>query len=140
MLRSAAAAALLTAVAITASAIPPAGASVSAGPAQRTIAKAAPGFAGGADPFLWLEDKDGARSMAWVHAQNARTLPVLERDPHYAALYAQALKINEFAGRIPYPQELRGQLYNFWQDAAHVRGVWRRTTLQSYRTSSPLWS
>jgi prolyl oligopeptidase len=30
-------------------------------------------------------------------------------------------------------------LYNFWRDAAHPRGLWRRTTLESYRTSSPEW-
>ncbi len=108
--------------------------------AQRTVAKAPPGFAGGADPFLWLEDKDGPRAMAWVHAQNARSLPVLEHDPNYAALYAQALKINQAVGRIPYPQYINGSIYNFWQDAAHVRGIWRRTSLRSYRTASPSWT
>ena len=29
--------------------------------------------------------------------------------------------------------------YNFWRDAEHPRGVWRRTTLESYRTDSPEW-
>ena len=30
-------------------------------------------------------------------------------------------------------------LYNFWRDAANPRGLWRRTTLDSYRTDSPEW-
>ena len=30
-------------------------------------------------------------------------------------------------------------LYNFWQDADHVRGILRRTTLASYRTDDPQW-
>jgi len=51
-------------------------------PPQTTVAKAPATGPNGSDPFLWLEDKDGARAMAWVHAQNARSLPVLQRDPH----------------------------------------------------------
>jgi len=105
-----------------------------------TVAKAAPAFADGADPYLWLEDKDGARAMAWVRAQNARTLPVLQGDPHYAALYADALKINESKDRIPYPEYLHGTIFNFWQDATHVRGIWRRTPAESYRSSAPEWT
>jgi prolyl oligopeptidase len=30
-------------------------------------------------------------------------------------------------------------LYNFWQDADHVQGLLRRTTLASYRTDDPEW-
>lgn len=34
----------------------------------------------------------------------------------------------------------RGEfLYNFWRDAANPRGLWRRTTLESYRTDNPDW-
>jgi prolyl oligopeptidase len=109
-------------------------------PPQTTVAKAAPGFSGGRDPFLWLEDKDGARAMAWVRAQNARSLPVLQRDPHYATFYKQALKISESTDRIAYPTTLHGEIYNFWQDGVHVRGIWRKTSLASYRSSNPHWT
>ncbi len=104
--------------------------------AQTTIAGAPPP----GDPYQWLEEKDGPRALAWVKQQNRRSLPVLERDPHYAQLYAQALKINQSAARIPMPNVIHGEVYNFWQDATHVRGVWRRTSLPSYRTASPAWT
>ena len=113
-----------------------ASASTSQYAAQRTVAKAPPP----GDPYIWLEDKDGARPLAWVQAQNARSLPVLERDPHYAHMYAQAVKINLSPARYPAPHVIDGQVYNFWQDATHVRGIWRRTTLASYRTASPDWT
>jgi|TARA_B110001450_G_C17352817_1_gene372281 prolyl oligopeptidase len=29
--------------------------------------------------------------------------------------------------------------YNFWQDEKHVQGIWRKTTLESYKTKSPHW-
>jgi prolyl oligopeptidase len=92
-----------------------------------------------ADPFLWLEDIEGARALDWVHAQNARSLAVLEADPRYAGLKAQALAIADAKDRIPAPTLRGGLVYNFWQDAEHVRGIWRRTTPESYRTAAPAW-
>ncbi len=93
-----------------------------------------------ADPFRWLEDVNGDRSMNWVRAENAKTLGVLEKDPRFATLYRDALTIAEARDRVPFPSFLNGQLYNFWQDSAHVRGIWRRTTLASYRSASPTWT
>jgi prolyl oligopeptidase len=92
------------------------------------------------DPFLWLEDVHGARAMDWVKAQNARTLGVLEGDPRFAGLQAEALKIDEAPDRIPFPGFLGGQIYNFWQDGEHVRGVWRRTSVADYAKDQPAWT
>jgi prolyl oligopeptidase len=93
-----------------------------------------------ADPFLWLEDVNGARAMDWVKAENAKTLGVLEKDPRFAGLYADALTIAEAKDRIPAPEFLDGQLYNYWQDSDHVRGVWRRTSLEDYARPEPAWT
>ena len=41
--------------------------------------------------------------------------------------------------RIPYVRRRGEYLYNFWRDAANPRGLWRRTTLDSYRTDAPEW-
>jgi prolyl oligopeptidase len=78
--------------------------------------------------------------MTWVRSENAKTESVLEKDPHYAALYNDAVKIAEASDRLPAPSIIGGQIYNFWQDAEHVHGVWRRTTLASYQTDSPAWT
>ena len=107
-------------------------------PAQTPApAPAAPDSA--ADPYRWLEDQTGPRAMAWVHAENAKTAAVLEQDPHFAALYRDALAVAQARDRIPSARFVAGQLYNFWQDSAHVRGLWRRTSLASYRTATPQW-
>jgi prolyl oligopeptidase len=107
---------------------------------QTTVAHRMPVVSGNEDPFLWLEDVRGARALAWVKAQDAKTAAALEGDPRYRTLYAQALKISESKSRIPYPQTIAGSIYNFWQDATHVRGILRRTTLGSYRTAAPQWT
>jgi len=92
------------------------------------------------DPYIWLEQVDGKRAMAWVHAENNKTLAVLEKDPRYAGLYSDALAIAEARDRIPAPTSLDGSIFNFWQDSDHVRGILRRTSLESYRTDAPQWS
>ena len=92
------------------------------------------------DPYLWLEDAHGERAMSWVNGENAKTLNVLEKDARYPGLYADALKIDEAKDRIPAPRIIDGAVYNFWQDAEHVRGVWRKTTLADYRAAEPHWT
>src|ERR1700735_2045836 len=92
------------------------------------------------DPFLWLEDVHGARALAWVKAENVKTLAVLQRDPHFAGLYADALAVSSSKDRIPAPELIGGRVYNFWQDAIHVRGIWRTTTIADYARAKPDWT
>jgi len=91
------------------------------------------------DPFLWLEDVHGARALAWVKAENAKTLAVLQRDPNFATLYAAALAINASKDRIPTPDVIGGKVYNFWQDPQHVRGIWRTTAIADFARAAPNW-
>ena len=91
------------------------------------------------DKYQWLEDVNGERSMAWVNAENARSAKVLQADPHYDALAETALKVLESPTRLPSPGFRVGTIYNTWQDAQHVRGILRRTTLESYITDGPDW-
>ena len=93
----------------------------------------------GRDPNLYLEEVNGARALDWVKAQNARSLKVLEGDPRYAGLHDQALALAEAKDRIPTPQFLGGQVYNFWQDAGNVRGLWRATGVGDYAQPQPQW-
>jgi prolyl oligopeptidase len=91
------------------------------------------------DKYAWLEDIHGDRQMAWVKAENARTAAVLEKDIHFAPLEAEALKVLESPERLADPEFYNGAVYNFWQDAEHVRGILRRTTLKDYLAAEPKW-
>jgi prolyl oligopeptidase len=90
------------------------------------------------DPLLWLEDIEGDRAVAWVEAQNARTDGFLVDDAYHSD-YDAVLKILDADDRIPFVGKSGEHLYNFWKDAAHPRGLWRRTTLASYKTDKPNW-
>ena len=91
------------------------------------------------DPYIWLEDPYDPKALAWVEAENARTLAILEKDPGYQALFDDALKIAEATDRVPTPDLIGGQVYNFWQDAAHVRGIWRATSSSGYAQPEVAW-
>lgn len=92
------------------------------------------------DPYLWLEEIHGERAMEWVNAHNEHSLGVLQGDPRYQGFYDEALAILQATDRIPSPGFTPGgHIDNFWQDADHVRGIWRRTTLDSYRSGDTQW-
>ena len=91
------------------------------------------------DPYQWLEDIDGARSMEWVRQHDALAAQRLQALPQYAGLYRDALAALNSTSRIPDVQRHGQWLYNLWQDAAHPRGLWRRATLAEFRQAEPHW-
>jgi len=91
------------------------------------------------DPYLWLEQVSSPESDAWVAAENKRSLGLLESDPRFATLNAEALHIMEATDRIPTPNQIGDQITNFWQDKDHVHGIWRTTSPTSYRGATPQW-
>jgi prolyl oligopeptidase len=91
------------------------------------------------DPFLWLEEVTGDRAIGWVRDRNAVTEAELQGDPRYAALRDRFAEILNSDAKIPYVTKIGDHYYNFWQDATHVQGVWRRTTLEAYRAPDTAW-
>jgi prolyl oligopeptidase len=91
------------------------------------------------DPFQWLEDVQGEKALAWAKEQSAKTTAVLEARPEYEQVYKRTLEILDSKEKIPTPELLGDTVYNFWKDDVHERGIWRRTTLASYRTAAPQW-
>lgn len=84
------------------------------------------------EPPAFLSAVEGRQALDWVGAQNGRTFGVLERDPRYDRFHTDALAIAQSHDRIPTPRMIGGAVYNFWQDAQHRRGIWRRADLASY--------
>ncbi|NKQ52963.1 S9 family peptidase [Amycolatopsis sp. K13G38] len=91
------------------------------------------------DPFLWLEDVTGEQALDWVRTRNAETLDELTGGERFETLRAEIREVLDADDRIPYIRRRGDYFYNFWQDATHPRGLWRRTTLDSYRGEHPEW-
>ena len=90
------------------------------------------------DPYLWLEDIEGPAALAWVEAQNERTLSTFGT-AEFAADRDVLAAILDRPDKIPYIGRRGPYFYNFWTDAQHPRGLWRRTTPESFRLEQPAW-
>ena len=92
-----------------------------------------------ADDHLALEEVNGTEAMAFVAGENQRALAALTGDRRYETFRQQAEAILTATDRIPGPSFLGDGIGNFWQDAANPKGIWRRTTLESYRSANTRW-
>jgi prolyl oligopeptidase len=92
-----------------------------------------------ADDHLALEEVNGTEAMAFVTSENEKSLAALTNDQRYETFHQQAFDILSATDRIATPKFLGDGIGNFWQDAKNPKGLWRRTTLASYRSASPEW-
>ncbi|WP_313865222.1 prolyl oligopeptidase family serine peptidase [Mycobacterium sp.] len=90
------------------------------------------------DPYLWLENIEGAEALDWVERHNRPTLTRLS-GYRFEQMRAEALEVFDADTRIPGVARCGEYLYNFWRDASHPRGIWRRATLEEYRKDFPEW-
>src|SRR5579871_304614 len=91
------------------------------------------------DPYLWLEEVHGAKALGWVKEQNEKSLAVLKADPRYQEHYNSILQVLDAQDRIPLGVLRHGFVFNFWQDANHPKGIWRRTSVADYARTAPSW-
>jgi len=89
--------------------------------------------------YQWLEEVEGKKPLDWVRKHNTRTLDRLRGYKDFTSFKTQALEILEAKDKIP-DGRIQGEfVYNFWQDAEHIRGIWRRTKWESYLSNKPNW-
>jgi prolyl oligopeptidase len=93
----------------------------------------------GQDPYLWLEEVQGDKALAWARERNAQSQTVLEAVPMFKGNREKILAVLDNRDQIPYVTRRGNFLYNFWRDAKNPRGVWRRATLEEYRKPAPDW-
>ena len=91
------------------------------------------------DDHLYLEEVLGDKALDEVKGWNARSLDRLTADPRFKVMEAEALEILQSKDKIPYVSYRGGAVNNFWQDATHVRGIWRKSTLESYLGEDTKW-
>ena len=88
---------------------------------------------------FYLEEVLGAEALAEVKSWNVRSLDRLMSDPMFTQMNIEALEIVNSKDKIPYVGYRNGEVHNFWQDEQHERGLWRKSTLASYLSDSPVW-
>jgi prolyl oligopeptidase len=91
------------------------------------------------DPYLWLEDVDGEKALEFVEEQNKITLEKLQKVEEYEKIYDRCLDIYNSSDKIVYPTIYGEYVYNFWKDAEHIRGIWRRSPKNMFLEGAPEW-
>ena len=97
------------------------------------------------DPYLWLEEVESEEALSFAKEANEACLKALG-DPTTSGTYDRILALLESDDRIPYSgkfgQDEHGNelLFNFWKDANHSKGIWRKTTMESFKTEKPEWT
>ena len=91
------------------------------------------------DPYLWLEEVESEKALTWAKERSDADTAVIEKVPEFAEIHTRLLEIYNSRDRIPAPGFRGAWIYNFWQDADHVRGVWRRTFLDEFVKDQPAW-
>lgn len=91
------------------------------------------------DPYLWLEEVESPKALEFAKAENKRSLEHFKLNPLFNSIESDIRKIFLAKDRVPAVGLKNGELFNFWQDSKSVRGVWRKTSLQSYKTAAPAW-
>ena len=108
--------------------------------AAAALGLATTAMAQAADPWLWLEEVEGAKPLAQVKAWNAETEATLSKLPGFEARRARALALLNDPNRIAMPDEVMGDMVvNHWVDANHKRGLWRVSPLAAYVAGKPQW-
>ncbi|MFM8704893.1 MAG: S9 family peptidase, partial [Planctomycetia bacterium] len=91
------------------------------------------------DSHLWLEDVMGEKQLEWVRARTAESVSAIAETDAFRRLETRILSILDSKEKIPFVTKIGDRFYNFWRDATNPKGVWRRATLEEYRTPEPAW-
>lgn len=83
------------------------------------------------DPSV-LDDINGDAALSWATDWSRETEDKTAAERDTASLASRIREILDTDDRIPYVSRRGDYLYNFWRDREHPRGVWRRTTTDSY--------
>ena len=84
----------------------------------------------------WLEEITDPKTASWVAQHNESTRQLLG-SPSLNTLVSEIRDLLDNPDRMPVVTDHHGMLYNLWTDAAHPRGLWRRTTWESYVQGAP---
>ena len=87
----------------------------------------------------WLDDIAGDRALDWARERSAETESLFDGDPSRDALEKDIRAALDTDARIPYPVRRGEHLYNFWRDGDHPRGLWRRTSPESFLSGAAEW-
>lgn len=87
----------------------------------------------------YLVEIESEKANAFVDPENKKTLDFFKQDPRFEKTQADILQILSSQDKLPQVYFMGEDLYSFWQDQKHIRGIFRKTTVKSFNSGKPQW-
>lgn len=87
----------------------------------------------------YLENVEGSEALAFAKKNNGLSDARLKTDKRYQPTFEAILKIVSAKDKLPAFYIMNNEIYNFWQDNVHIKGILRKTSIPSFNTGKPEW-
>ncbi len=87
----------------------------------------------------YLEEIDSAPVRRFVEIENVLSVARLKTDPLFPVIEKEILDVITAKDKLPAIFFHDGQLYQYWQDQVHVRGVLKRTSVADFNAHKNNW-
>lgn len=91
------------------------------------------------DHLNYLTEITSDRVNQFTDKENKLSLDYLMKDPRYQKTYSEILSILTAKDKLPIIYFVGSDIYNFWQDEIHIRGILRKTTVEKLNSKNPDW-
>ena len=91
------------------------------------------------DSYIWLEEVEDVKALEWAKNRSEKDTAVLEAVPEFREIYDELVEMYNSEDRIPTPAFRADWIYNYWRNEGHVRGIWRRTSLDDFQSDEAEW-
>jgi prolyl oligopeptidase len=87
----------------------------------------------------YLEQVEGSEALAFAVKNNALSDDRLKNDPRYSPTFDEIFKIVSAKDKLPVFYQINHDIYNFWQDDVHIKGILRKTSIEAFNAKEIHW-
>jgi prolyl oligopeptidase len=91
------------------------------------------------DHLNYLTEISSDQVNQFIDKENKLSLDRLTKDPRFDKTYSEILSILTAKDKLPHFYFVGSEIYDFWQDDIHVRGILRKTTVEKLNSNKPDW-
>ncbi len=87
----------------------------------------------------YFEEVDSEQSLQFAVKQNEIVKNRLKADPRFKSTYEKIFNILSDEKNLPQFFQLGHEIYNFWQDKNHIKGILRKTSISNFNSPQQNW-
>lgn len=87
----------------------------------------------------FLTDISSDRVNQFIEKENSLSIERLTKDPRFKSAQSEILSIVTAKDKLPQFYFVGSDIYSFWQDEVHIRGILRKTTIELLNSGNPKW-